>query len=861
MSRPIGPIGRLLTRARAWFSGAGVPAPDEYARMTRRQKRERAHKLLVQLAADGGVRRGAAVDAFRSPGSGIGEQGRDRAEERQVAPPVRLTQQELTWLWESSQIIKRACSKRAQVALKRGAQLSVEEGQTAYLDEELLRLDGLAFGQEGVSWGNLYGGALVWAVTSQGDPSTPIGESDLGEVTQLRVIDRHQVRAISYASASQHKGPGPTPTRLLTRDGRPEIYHLTRTGHGGALDIHHSRVFRFDGHRLPWQGFSANGGWHAPVVTALFRAAGRYDIGVKALSTMLEDCNVGLWKIPGWDDLITSDEEDVLDWLDAQVLYRSILGDYAVDADGGDFGFIARPLEDAVKVMGVLREDLASEVDMPATELFGTAPAGLSTDDTSGRKKWYSDIDATERPLLGRYIGWLCGILQQQPSCPEALRGQVVTVTWPSLEVRTAAEEDDSRVKRAEESVALLEAGTVTKEEVRRRLEDDPTWELNPDADLEDTLPPLEKLRQGRLVAQAGMLHLEEEVANFFRGVLGMDAWTPAARERWLELVRMGVLQGAPGGSADGGRSTDAEEPSRVPPKAAQEAARKVLRWREEHPDEIQGMTEVGWRRAQQLASGEALSWETIGRIAQFARHQDNGKLDPEHDSAPWRDAGYVAWLGWGGDSAILSWAPRLMEWRRGREADAARAALPADPRQVGWSCDGLDGDGSKVGLFLPLPPELASQRPLLPEDDSPAHVTLLYVGDVRRREAELLEIVREVAAEHPFACRGTLGQQRTLTSHASQLVVYQDVYWEDGNPHRWQPSPIERFREALVARLRQMGFGVADIGADQWLPHLTLAYLDDPHATWSGAPCVGSWHVDRLEVWGLPRPETTPSP
>lgn len=98
-----------------------------------------------------------------------------------------------------------------------------------------------------------------------------------------------------------------------------------------------------------------------------------------------------------------------------------------------------------------------------------------------------------------------------------------------------------------------------------------------------------------------------------------------------------------------------------TPPKAAQENARRVLRWREEYPDEIQGMTQVGWTRARQLASGEAVSLDIVRRMAQFNRHRQNATVDPRYKNEPWRDAGLVAWLGWGGTAGI-DWAIRVSQ-------------------------------------------------------------------------------------------------------------------------------------------------------------------------------------------------------
>ena len=96
-------------------------------------------------------------------------------------------------------------------------------------------------------------------------------------------------------------------------------------------------------------------------------------------------------------------------------------------------------------------------------------------------------------------------------------------------------------------------------------------------------------------------------------------------------------------------------------PQAASDAACKVLRWRDEHGDEVKGMTRVGWTRANQLCNREPISEETIARMASFARHRQNADISEEYKGTPWKDAGYVAWLGWG-DTAGIEWSQRKLK-------------------------------------------------------------------------------------------------------------------------------------------------------------------------------------------------------
>jgi hypothetical protein len=97
-------------------------------------------------------------------------------------------------------------------------------------------------------------------------------------------------------------------------------------------------------------------------------------------------------------------------------------------------------------------------------------------------------------------------------------------------------------------------------------------------------------------------------------------------------------------------------------PKAASENACKVLRWIDEHGrEEVQGMTQVGLARANQLCKNENISEETIARMASFERHRKNAEINSDFKGTPWKDAGYVAWLGWGGDEGV-AWAQRKLD-------------------------------------------------------------------------------------------------------------------------------------------------------------------------------------------------------
>ena len=97
-------------------------------------------------------------------------------------------------------------------------------------------------------------------------------------------------------------------------------------------------------------------------------------------------------------------------------------------------------------------------------------------------------------------------------------------------------------------------------------------------------------------------------------------------------------------------------------PKAASANAKKAIEWKEKYGrDEVTAGTPVGWQRAHQLAKGEAVSRDVVGRMAAFNRHRKNSSISAEHKDTPWKDNGHVAWLIWGGDEGV-DWAIKKME-------------------------------------------------------------------------------------------------------------------------------------------------------------------------------------------------------
>jgi len=97
------------------------------------------------------------------------------------------------------------------------------------------------------------------------------------------------------------------------------------------------------------------------------------------------------------------------------------------------------------------------------------------------------------------------------------------------------------------------------------------------------------------------------------------------------------------------------------PPAGVVNNAKQAIEWREKYPKETADAgTQTGWTRARQLANGESVSADIIGRMVSFfARHEGDETVAPEFRNEPWRDNGYLMHLAWGGDAG-KTWANRI---------------------------------------------------------------------------------------------------------------------------------------------------------------------------------------------------------
>lgn len=162
---------------------------------------------------------------------------------------------------------------------------------------------------------------------------------------------------------------------------------------------------------------------------------------------------------------------------------------------------------------------------------------------------------------------------------------------------------------------------------------------------------------------------------------------------------------------------------------------------------------------------------------------------------------------------------------------------------------------GEKVGLFIPVPDDLAKQYPpegKAGEDDSAPHLTLLYIGSVEpERFDELKQIVEEeLKGVRPFEL--TLGHVDVFINHEDQAIFHSTIKDVAG-------TGMAEIHDSVRKRLLDAGFTIKH-ASRSFKAHITLEYVNPgEEPKFSDVEPEGSWLVDEIEIWGLGDPYIIP--
>ncbi len=328
--------------------------------------------------------------------------------------------------------------------------------------------------QRALKWARLYGGSVVLLAMRDGRHDQPLDVERVrrGDLQRLIVFDRTQV---------QHDGRRFVEDLASIHFGEPEAYQLTAAGR--RIELHHTRCLRFEGRVLPPGLSRGSAGWGGSVLQPIFEAIRDKDSAMAGVSTMVAEANVDVISTPGLADILSTErgEAIVTRRIAATALLKSIQRVLVLD---GEEKYDRKPVSFAglPEIIDRFALDVCGAADIPATRLFGRAPAGLNATGEADLQLYYDRISALQHGQLSRQMDRLDEVLLRSVfgSKPADFRYE-----WRPLREMSEAERATVQKMRADTDAIYLDKGVVTEGLVARELKERGTYATMGDADVQ----------------------------------------------------------------------------------------------------------------------------------------------------------------------------------------------------------------------------------------------------------------------------------------------------------------------------------------------------------------------------------------
>lgn len=347
-------------------------------------------------------------------------------------------------------------------AFRGGIEISsptIDEDDAAGVEYGLQRHGILTAFTQAMKWMRLFGGAGL-IILDGGKPETPFDIADAkGRNITFKPCDMWELYC---GSAPRNEND-----RLSEAPGvdyRPEFYN--HYGH----KIHNSRVIRFEGKRLPSLIRPQLRGWGSSVLETVVRSYNQYLKSVDLSFEVLDEFKVDYFKIDGYNSSLMSPQgtSRILE----RVRLANISKNYheAVSMDTKD-DIITRQLnfQGIAEIMQQIRMQIAADLRMPLTKLFGISAAGFNSgeDDIENYNAMIeTEIRSKCREQLLRVIEICC--IAWLGDVPDAL-----AVEFKPLRVLSAEQEETIKNARFSRIMTALQNGIIQPIEAKEAINRD----------------------------------------------------------------------------------------------------------------------------------------------------------------------------------------------------------------------------------------------------------------------------------------------------------------------------------------------------------------------------------------------------
>lgn len=309
-------------------------------------------------------------------------------------------------MYRTSWIIGQAVDVVAEDMTRAGVDLKSKDDaeNTEAVQNALRQLGVWASVEETVKWARLYGGCIAVMLIDGQDTATPLRVETIrkDQFKGLLVLDRWMVQP-SVVNFVEDYGP---------ELGHPASYDVLPNPWVplSGKRVHHTRVVRLEGVKLPYQQRLTENGWGQSVAERIYDQLVAYDSTSQGAAQLVYKAHLRTLSIDKLRELIAAGGqmfEAVLKQVDVIRSMQSNEGLTLLDASD-TFESHSYSFSGLSDVMLQFGQQLSGALQIPLVRLFGQSPAGLNSTGESDLRTYYDGIlqkqESTLRVPIGRLL-------------------------------------------------------------------------------------------------------------------------------------------------------------------------------------------------------------------------------------------------------------------------------------------------------------------------------------------------------------------------------------------------------------------------------------------------------------------------
>jgi len=252
---------------------------------------------------------------------------------------------------------------------------------------------------EGLYWGRLYGGAgAIMIIDGHEDKlDEPLDYDDImpNSFCGLMVVDRWSGIYPGLELITDHRDP---------ELGMPMFYEVKDNSTDKLISkVHHTRVLRFTGKKLPFWEETAEMHWGSSIMEHVYEELLKRDSTSWNIASLVFQANLLVDKIDGMDQMLAATDPEAqknfYNIKSAQNQMRSNNGMMIIGKDE-ELSALNYTFTGLNEISESQMMDIAGAADIPITKLFGRSPSGLNATGESDLQNYYDMISQQQEAVL-----------------------------------------------------------------------------------------------------------------------------------------------------------------------------------------------------------------------------------------------------------------------------------------------------------------------------------------------------------------------------------------------------------------------------------------------------------------------------